>query len=342
MSLLTGQWPLVPSILGLLLGAAALLTFGRRFTHLVDHLADVTGLGKALAGAVLLGAVTSLPGLITTLVAALEEQASLAVSNSLGGIAAQTAFLAVADLTYRRANLEHAAASLPNLLQVTVLLALIGFVLVGVASSEIELGHVHPVSLVLPFAYVAGLRLSRDARDDPMWKPTQTVETVEAEPAGRDDAAPVDGMWLRFVALASIVAGSGFVVARSGVSLVERTDLSGSLVGGLLTAVVTSLPELVVVLVAVRAGSVTLAVANIVGGNSFDIMMVAVADVAFLRGPIYAAIDEGTMLVLAVTLLLTAILGTGLVRRQREGIGFEGVAILVIYVMGFATVHAIT
>jgi cation:H+ antiporter len=65
---------------------------------------------------VLVGAVTSLPGLVTSVVGAADGDASFAVSNSLGGIAAQTSFLALADLTYRRANLEHAAASLPNLL----------------------------------------------------------------------------------------------------------------------------------------------------------------------------------------------------------------------------------
>jgi cation:H+ antiporter len=34
----------------------------------------------------------------------------------LGGIAVQTVFLAIADLLYRGANLEHAASSVPNML----------------------------------------------------------------------------------------------------------------------------------------------------------------------------------------------------------------------------------
>ena len=44
--------------------------------------------------------------------AQLMRRADLAMSNAVGGIAVQTLFLAIADVAYRRANLEHAAASL--------------------------------------------------------------------------------------------------------------------------------------------------------------------------------------------------------------------------------------
>lgn len=60
--------------------------------------------------------------------------------------------------------------------------------------------------------------------------------------------------------------------------LADRTELSESFVGGLFTAVATSLPELIVSIMAVRQGSVTMAVSNIVGGNSFEVIVVALAD----------------------------------------------------------------
>ena len=83
-------------------------------TDLADRIADRTGWGEALIGGVLLGAATSFSGTIVSLSSALDGRASLAFSNGVGGIAAQTAFLAIADLLYRRANLEHAAAELAN------------------------------------------------------------------------------------------------------------------------------------------------------------------------------------------------------------------------------------
>jgi Ca2+/Na+ antiporter len=89
-------WNVSPARALVLLAVAALVLGlgGVRFTRVVDRLADRTGIGEALAGAVLVGAVTSLLGLIASVVGAAEGNASFAVSNSLGGIAAQTALLA--------------------------------------------------------------------------------------------------------------------------------------------------------------------------------------------------------------------------------------------------------
>lgn len=107
--------------------------------------------------------------------------------------------------------------------------------------------------------------------------------------------------------------------------------MSSSFVGAALTAVVTSLPELVTVLVAVRIGALTLAVENILGGNSFDVLFVAAADIAYREGSIYHAIDDGTRIVLASVVLMSAVVAAGMVRREREGIGFEGIVILAVY-----------
>jgi len=69
---------------------------------------------RSEASALLLGAATSLPGVVTTAVGASAGDGGFAVSNALGGIAVQTAFITVADLSLGRVNLEHNAASLPN------------------------------------------------------------------------------------------------------------------------------------------------------------------------------------------------------------------------------------
>lgn len=336
-------WTPSPTTAAVLLAVAAVVLGlgGTRFTRVVDRLADRTGMGEALAGAVLVGAVTSLPGLVTSIVGAADGNPSFAVSNSLGGIAAQTAFLAVADLTYRRANLEHAAASLSNLLQALLLITLVAVVLLAVAAPDVDVLGVHPATAVLPAVYLYGLRLTMAIGRDPLWSPIQTQETREDVPADEEQAGPaLARLWTEFGALALVVAGTGYVVAIAGLSLIEQTGLSSSFVGATLTAVVTSLPELVTVLVAVRIGALTLAVGNIIGGNSFDVLFVAAADIAYRDGSIYHAIDAGTEIVLAGVVLLTAVLAAGLVRRQRGGIGFEGVVILAVYAATLALTYA--
>ncbi|WP_218007328.1 sodium:calcium antiporter [Nocardia otitidiscaviarum] len=333
-------WPVAGLLLMLGGCGLVLLTAGVRFTRIVDEIADRTGIGEALAGAVLLGATTSLPGLVTSIAGAAAGDAGFAMSNALGGIAAQTTFLAVADLAYRRVNLEHAAASVPNMVQSMTLIALIGVVLAAAAGPDVTGWVVHPATPLLLAVYGYGLLLVRRSSERPMWRPLTTEDTVADEPG--DTARPESNrrLWIEFAVLAAAVAGTGWVIAHSGLALADRTGLSGSLVGGLFTSVITSLPELVTVLAAVRIGAVTLAVADIIGGNTFDVLFVAAADLAYRGGSIYHAADRSAIFVTALAVLLTATLAAGLLGRERRHIGFEGVAILVFYGLGVASLVA--
>ena len=70
---------------------------GTLLTARADAIADRTGLGEAVISAVLLGGSTSLPGIITSVVTASQGHPSLSISNAIGGIAVQTAFLGLSE-----------------------------------------------------------------------------------------------------------------------------------------------------------------------------------------------------------------------------------------------------
>jgi cation:H+ antiporter len=145
-------------------------------------------------------------------------------------------------------------------------------------------------------------------------------------------------LWSEFAALALTTVAAGYLVARAGLALVEQAGISATVVGTFATSVATSLPELVTSIAAVRAGALTLAVGGIVGGNAFDLLFIAAADVAYRQGSIYAALTGADLFVLGWTMVLVGILAAGLVRRQRRGIGFEGVGVLAGYVAGLLVV----
>lgn len=335
-----GGLPLWAIVL-LFIGAALVIaTAGTRMTRAADRLADLTGMGEAIFGAVLLGGSTSLPGIITSVSTAYQGYAELAISNAVGGIAAQTVFLAVADMAYRKANLEHAAASVENLMQGALLSTLLAFPLLGMAGPEFSIWGINPVSVILLAAYVFGLHLVAEARSTPYWKPHETKETEEDDEdekyATRQEMIKI---WSIFGGLALVVAAAGFAVAQTGIALAEQTGLSESLVGGLFTAISTSLPELVTSIAAVRRGALSLAVGGVIGGNSFDVLFVAFADAGFREGSIYHAITDQQVFIIALTLLLTGILLLGLLRREKSGIlgiGFESFLAVVLYLGGFA------
>ncbi|MBW3591009.1 MAG: sodium:calcium antiporter [Actinobacteria bacterium] len=341
MQWLETPWSIPLSVGAFVAGGVLIAVFGIRLARVVDHLADRTGLGEAVAGAVLLGGATSIAGLIVSVVAAAEGNASLAVSNSVGGIAAQTAFIVVADLTYRRANIEHAAASLTNIFSSLLMVVLLSVVLMGAGSPGWTVWEIHPATPVLLITYMYGLRLARSVGNDQMWVPRKTRETRVDVPSRRAQVESLRSLMLRFVALGAAVASAGYVVGQAGISLVATTGLGGTVVGTFLTSVITSLPELVTTVAAVRSGALTLAVGGVVGGNTFDILFVGAADLAYREGAVYTAITETDQFVLAWTMALVAVLGAGLIRRQRQGvggIGFEGVTILGLYAVGIAVV----
>lgn len=317
---------------------AVIAVAGSYLTRTADKLADLSGWGEALFGAVFLGSITSLPGIITSVTTAYANHPQLAVSNAIGGIAAQTMFLAIADMAYRKANLEHASASLENLMQGVLLLGLLSTILIGVNGPAISLFHISPFSLLLLLMYAGGFRLISRAQNQPMWKPLITTHTVKDEPEKETlKNSSLPRMALRFGVLAVLVAVSGYGVAQAGIGLVEQTTLSEGFVGNVLTAVATSTPELVVSVAAIRQRALNLAVSNIIGGNTFDVLFVAFADMAYLEGSILQAVGQAQTFTIALTMLMTSVLILGLLVREKHGIariGWESVLIVLLYLLG--------
>lgn len=320
------------------IGCAAVIAYaGTLLTRRADQLADLTGMGEAFFGAVFLGGITSLSGITTSVTAAIDNHPELAVSNAIGGIAAQTVFLSVADIVYPKTNLEHASASLPNLMEGVLLIMLMALVVVGITTPSFTIVNIHPTSFLLVIVYVWGTRLIAKAKDAPMWKPKQTKETVEDVPEQENlDNLSLKSTLIQFILLAVVVAFAGYGISKTGIIIADKSGLSEQFVGSLFTAVATSLPELVVSISAVRQKALTMAVANIIGGNTFDVLFVAFADVGYTEGSILHTSPLKTGFIVSETIMLTAILLLGLLHRQKRGfagIGWESAAIIVIYIL---------
>lgn len=334
------MWSDLPTtmIFGAFFASAGVVFFsGLRMTGLADRLADRTGLGEALVGAVLLGAATSLSGTIVSITAALDGRASLAFSNSVGGIAAQTVFLAVADMFYRKTNLEHAAADLGNVFHGLVLMVLLTLPFIAWTTPEVTIWSIHPVSFAIPLVYAVGLAAGRHIRESPMWTPVATGDTradeLEAEePELR--AVRTSRLFLAFGLLMLVMGAAGYVIAKSASELADRFQIADSVAGALATAVVTSLPELVTTVAAVRRRALQLAVGGIIGGNTFDMLFLTAADISYRDGSLYHAVGDRDYFWVVVALLMTGILIGGLILRQRQGparIGAESVLLMSIY-----------
>jgi len=332
---------------GLFAVAAAVITVaGVQMAKIADRLADRTGIGEALFGGVLLGGSTSIPGIAASVTAGASGYPELAFSNAIGGIAVQTFFLSIADIVYRRANLEHAAASLTNLTQAGILISLLSLPFAALTLPVLTVAGVHPVSLLIFAGYVLGIRLAAQAQEEPMWGPKRTRETrldVPHEPRG--GRRTLITLFTRFAILALVLGVAGYITAMSGVAIANRAGLAQGVVGAFFTAISTSIPELVTTVAAVRRGALTLAVGGIIGGNMFDMLFIASADVAYREGSIYHAVSNLPYFLTALCILMTVVLLLGMLRRERYGIaniGFESALVLLIYLSGTALIILIS
>ena len=324
---------LLSSVIAFIVAALVIVIAGSHLARQADALADQTGLGEALFGVLLLAGVTSLPDFAATLSAAIDARPDLAMSNVMGSMAVNLSFLGVADIVYRKANLEHAAASSVNLMLAGLLIVLLTLPLLAIFTPNITYWSVHPITPLIVVAYLFGLRLVHHTQAKPMWFPRLTYQTVSDQPEKNTQGQSVT-LWIGFIIMAGLTGMAGWILMEAAKVIADQTGLSETLVGGLFTALATSTPELVTTIAAIRIGALTLAVSNIFGTNCFNILVVAAADAGYVHGSIYHDMAPVQMTWGLVSILMTSILLLGLVRRETYGIGrigFESAMILGVY-----------
>ncbi|MDO8862733.1 hypothetical protein Q6D67_13565 [Haliea sp. E1-2-M8] len=173
---------LTAGIIAFSIAALVIVIAGSQLARVADELADRTGMGEALFGILLLAGVTSLPDFAATLSAALDSRPDLAMSNIMGSMAVNLVFLGIADMVYRQANLEHAAASPTILMLAALLIVLLTLPLLAIVTPPVNLWGVHPVTPLIVLGYVLGLDLVRRTEEKPMWFPRHTRQTVADTP----------------------------------------------------------------------------------------------------------------------------------------------------------------
>ncbi len=328
------------------IAAVGVWLVGTKLSQYVDVIAARTGIGRAFAGALLLGGATSLPEIATTITASLNDAPNLAGANLLGGIVAQMAILGLVDAVALRGKALTFFAPQPALLiQGMLLIVLLGVVMAALASGELFsiLGvGFWPVLIVL--LYAAGLWLIYQYEGYARWEPVGEL----AEPPG--SARDLKDTWqkaflavstptvkLRFGVAAVLVLLFGVLVAQSGEAIAEQSGIGEGFVGATLVALATSLPELSTTYSAVRFGAYSMAAANILGTNILEIALFLPADLAYRSGPIFNAMDPNVGLLGALGIIVTAVFLWGVLERRDRtifGMGSDSAIIILVYLLG--------
>ncbi|MGE5193840.1 MAG: hypothetical protein ACM3U2_15190 [Deltaproteobacteria bacterium] len=155
------------------------------------------------------------------------------------------------------------------------------------------------------------------------------------------------GVIIEFIVAASLVVVAGIVLARCADQIAEVTHLGHLVIGTVLLAAATSLPELTVDLSAVRQGLPDLAMKDLLGSSLMNLLILAVLDLtSHSRGKMLSRMAAGHALAGSMSIALTAIVGFALVTAGRYAdpslldVSLPCWAILLGYVFGVRVVFS--
>jgi cation:H+ antiporter len=310
--------------------AALIGMAGPVLTQYGDVIARLTGLSRTWIGLVLFATATSLPELFTGVSAVTVVGApNIAVGDALGSCVFNLVMLVLLDELsrgepmYRRIDQGH------------VLTAGFGVILIGSAGALILLSRnglnfqfLH-ISIYTPFIIVLYLVAMRAAfvyeRRTP--RPPQMIKSNPDMTLSR--------ALIRYGLAAAVVAAAGSWLPFIGRDIAEVMGWKTSFVGTLLIAGATSLPELVVAISALRLGAVDMAIGNLLGSNLFDVLILAVDDIAYRQGPLLAAVSPAHAISAFGAVIMSGIFIVAMLfkpeTRLRGTIGWVSLSLLLVY-----------
>ncbi len=144
-----------------------------------------------------------------------------------------------------------------------------------------------------------------------------------------------------FVLMSIVIIGAGVLLAKSGDRIADVTGLGGLLIGMVLVAAATSLPEIAVAVSAVvTEDSPDLAIGNLLGSNMANMALLAIVDLAY-RGRVWHRVGSGHARTAAVAIALTAVATLAILRPFELAIGWVGIESIIIFI-GFVSLIAWT
>jgi cation:H+ antiporter len=255
---------------------------------------------------------------------------NLAAGNLFGSNMFNMFLLAILDLLFRQDRILRKVA-LRHALTGSLAVFLIGLVVFFIlADIPIDIGWIGLDSIVIMLVYVAALWLIQANQTHRVSHPKENLEIPQGTPS----------LWVGLIGFGLAALGLVIVtpwMVRASAEIAEITGLGTTFIGTTLVAVVTSLPELVTTIAAIKIGAEDMAVGNLFGSNLFNMFAVGLTDVFYLQGRFLGVIDPAFVLVGMLGLLMTGLgLIGNLARLERRVVFIEldALALMLLYFFG--------
>ena len=336
---LFGQSAIINFLLFVML-AGGIWFVGSRLTYLADAICERYRLAASTVGLLFLALATSLPEVATTLSAAIQQDSDLVLNNLFGGIALQTAILALADF-WAKGAISNYPRKANHALEATLLVALISCLqIVFIIGEPFSIWGVGLGSLIVAASYAGSIRLLRWYDTGTDWVPVDLPDNSIEELKSNTKIVMSDLSSIQLVSACILaclmIMLLGVLIVDVSIVLSQQTGLGSGFFGVTFLAAATSLPELSTTITAVRMGAYTLAISNVFGSNLIMVVLIFPADIFHFSGPILGAAGSSTQLAIASGALVTTIYLIGLIVRRKPKIGPIGIdsfLVLIVYAM---------
>jgi cation:H+ antiporter len=309
-------------------------------TRLAEPLTQRFGLGEAFVGMLLLGGITSLPEVATVGSSAYRGDAALAVNNVFGSIAINLLLLACADLVLGRRALTSTAASASTLLQGVLSILLLAVAATAVVVGDVTVFGVGVWSAVLLAGCIFAFAVSSGYAERAPWSvPEASGSRAESPPQADNAEMSTVVLCATLGVLAAVVLGAGYVLSEMADGIAAATGIGSGLVGLVLVAFATSLPELSTMFTGIRRGRNELVVGDIFGTNVFNMLLIVIADVTYRRGAVLDEMGPFETVAALLGIAMTATFVVGLLERGDRRVlrmGYDSAAAIGIYIGGVA------
>ncbi len=307
---------------------------GVKLSRYGDIIAEKSGISRGWVGLIMLATVTSLPELVTGISSVtVASVPDIAVGDIMGSCVFNLLIIVVLDFLYRKESV-YTRARQGHVLSAGYGIALIGFagfnLLLYRTGTFPSLGHVGLYTPVILLLYLLAMRsLYR-------YEHAQVSEYVEDRVELHPDMSLKQAV--RGYAMAAVVVvAAGIWLPFIAKDLAEVMGWGQSFVGTLFVAAVTSAPEVVVTVAALRLGAVDMAIGNLFGSNLFNIAILAIDDLFYLQGPLLAdvSITHATSAFSAMMMSGLAVVGLVIrpVSRVLRSVSWISLLLFVIYLL---------
>ena len=300
---------------------------GYKLTLYGDIIAEKTKMGRTWVGCVILAAVTSLPELITASSATIIGSFNLSIGDVLGSNMFNLLIIAVCSLIFKKnfektKTLSHAlSANIEIFMASIIVFSLIKKIDLQIFHFVFSLG-----SLVVAAAYLISMYILFNYEKNQISRPFLIYDKVK-----------LSSTLLKFTVASLVIIISGIkltkvsaIIAETPIYIFKREIILGEVIfGSFFLAIVTSLPELIVSLSAMKLKASDLAIGNILGSNIFNFSILPIQDFLCKNQNFFAKVNLNHTLSALTIILMTSLLLIKLTYKSKRN--FESYLLILIY-----------